>query len=78
MADIGVNPNLTELLDRLGGQNRPIPFYAIYPSSGAPPITFDDFPLTSERLIGYLQQALDASDTESVSVRGATAMSAQR
>lgn len=69
VADIGRNPKLTDLLDALGGAGRPIPFYAVYPANGGPPITFDDIPLTQGVLIRHLQDALDAGQMESVGQR---------
>ncbi len=69
VADIGRDQSLTALLDELGGEGRPIPFYAIYPANGAAPITFDDFPLTSAGLISYLQQGLEAGQTTAAGER---------
>ena len=59
VADIGKQKYLTQLLDELGGEGRPIPFYAVYPATGGPPITFDDIPLTQGKLVDYLQQAIE-------------------
>lgn len=66
VADIGKQKYLTKLLDELGGEGRPIPFYAVFPSDGSQPITFDDIPLTHGRLVEHLQKALTTSPAQSV------------
>ena len=74
VADIGEQKYLTKLLDELGGEGRPIPFYAVFPSDGSAPITFDDIPLTHGRLVEYLEKALEPNPSESVGHLESTVM----
>ena len=69
VADIGRDQKMEDLLDALGGEGRPIPFYAVYPANGGPPITFDDVPLTQKGLIRHLQRALDTGERETIGQR---------
>jgi hypothetical protein len=61
-------PEIDQLMVELGNEATAIPFYAIYPGDGRPPITFSDVPLTQEKLLNKLEEAI--SPAEAVS-RGA-------
>ena len=49
-------PEVDALLVELGNTSRGIPFYAIYPGDGRPPIVFDGF-LTQNQVIEKLKEA---------------------
>lgn len=50
-------PEIDRLLEELGNRAKAIPFYAIYPGDGRPPIVFNDVPLLQESLIERLESA---------------------
>lgn len=49
-------PEADALLIELGNAATTLPFYAIYPADGRPPITFDG-PITQEMVISALEEA---------------------
>jgi hypothetical protein len=73
-----LDPKLDEAIVALGRTSKVIPFYAVYPANGGPPITFDDTPLTQGNLLAHLQRALDTGNAEAVGVREPAVVGAQR
>ena len=65
------DPQIGALLIRLGNAGRALPFYAIIPPNDRPAITFSDALLTQADLLGYLEQAVESSPTQ-------TAMAVER
>ena len=61
----GAAPDVDRLLVELGNEATAIPFYAIYPGDGRPPITFRDVPLTPAKLLTKLAEAVSPPDAAS-------------
>lgn len=59
------NPEADQLLEELGNTGKAIPFYAIFPADGRPPIVFSDVPLLQSALIERLETAIAAQVIES-------------
>ena len=68
------SPEIDKLMRELGNTGLAIPFYAIFPGDGRPPITFEDVPLRQKVLLERLREAVSTSSPAT----GSTASGAYR
>lgn len=57
------SPAIDDLLVELGNQAKAIPFFAIFPGDGGPPITYAG-PLTQGKVLEMLEEAGPSKNTE--------------